>query len=163
MINDSLTRRSLLKGAGSLAVISATLGGADRRAPAQGMAPQRVVVMNNQGNMMDSWVPAREGALGTLGPTLAPLQVWRDRITLVSGVDNAAGLLCDRSDSHERGRTTLIADVFAENINRRGQVKSSDQVSNGSFATPSFEQVLGRRLRTRDQFGIVPGSCRGTM
>ena len=112
--------------------------------------------MNNQGNMIDSWVPVREGALGTLGPTLAPHQAWRDRITLISGADNAAGRLCERSDSHASGRTTLVADVFTENIDRRDQVTpSSDQVSNGSFAPPSFAQVLGRRSCTQDQYSSL--------
>ena len=39
MINDSLTRRSRLEGAGSLAVTRSILGAAKGRAPAQGMAP----------------------------------------------------------------------------------------------------------------------------
>jgi len=84
-----LSRRTVLRGAGAaiaLPLLESMTPAGLRRAWAATEPPKRVAFMYiPHGAVMDRWRPPTAGEL-TLTPTLASLEPWRDRLTVVSGL-----------------------------------------------------------------------------
>ena len=85
-MSASFTRRQLLRGAGvaiALPWLETFASGAKRG----GVAPLRLAfVMTPNGAQLDRWTPASEGPLDALPPALAPLEPWRSRVLVLSGL-----------------------------------------------------------------------------
>src|SRR5215470_15265880 len=85
----ALSRRALLRGAGAALALPLL----DAMTPALGKtaAPQRrlgfVYVPN--GVIMDRWTPSTAGADFELNTVLEPLAPYRDKLTIVSGLERA--------------------------------------------------------------------------
>jgi len=87
-MSANLDRRRLLRGAGvALALPWLESLAWSTRTSRRGVPPLRLVfVMAPNGAQMDRWTPAAEGALEALPPTLAPLEPWRARVLVLSGL-----------------------------------------------------------------------------
>ena len=82
-----LNRRSLLRGAGGLAVGLPFLEIMDSRADAT-MGPKRIVFFfTNNGTIHDAWRPTGPEDAPVLGEILSPLESHKDDLLMLSGVD----------------------------------------------------------------------------
>lgn len=85
-----LSRRTLLRGAGSLVALPLLDAMAPSRLSASSPAPARprrlVCIFQPLGVCNESWYPSDAGANFALSPTLEPLRELRDQVSLVSGL-----------------------------------------------------------------------------
>src|SRR5262245_16039237 len=89
IFNKHLDRRTFLQGMGATVALPLL----DAMIPAFAMAATRAVprlgfVYFPHGAVMDQWTPVGEGPNGALGEILEPLAPFRDRVTIVSGIEN---------------------------------------------------------------------------
>ncbi|MBL8677809.1 MAG: DUF1552 domain-containing protein [Myxococcales bacterium] len=127
--------RRVLIGAGGVALALPLLQSlAPKRAHAQSMpSPIRrfILVTHGQGAPFDRWRPSVSGALpamGSISPILAPLDRHRDRVLVISGVDNVVRHAIDDADGHRPANASILT------ANRPGM-------------GPSLDFVVGERLR----------------
>jgi hypothetical protein len=85
-----ISRRTVLKGMGAMVALpwlEAMLPRTLRGAPAAAVAPQRMAfIYVPNGIDMANWMPAAEGALTTLPPTLQPLAPFQHELLVLSGL-----------------------------------------------------------------------------
>ena len=87
-----ISRRTVLRGAGvtlALPLLDSMVPALAPLAKAAALPkiPRFVGVFNPHGWAPDYWLIEKEGALGELPFILKPLQEWKDRITVISGLD----------------------------------------------------------------------------
>lgn len=145
-----LTRRSLLRGAGGVALGLPWLEATARAQGAGGPAKRLVVVMHPQGIVPGQWAPASVGPLGELSPILAPLARHSERLLVLSGIDNLVRAEQRRGNAHNpAGRSLMTCTLFTGSLNEDGSVRpGSEQVDNGPAAGPSFEQRIAESQPT---------------
>jgi hypothetical protein len=101
-----LSRRALLRGAGSIAVAlpwMEAMGGA-REAHAQTLSASRFLAVYQPGGaVLDKWHPVGGGALN-LSPVLAPLEAVKDKLLVMSGLD----MKCAQGEQHQAGIVGLL-------------------------------------------------------
>lgn len=100
--------------------------------------PRRVVFVHfAHGVAVDQWRPAVRGGSLMLSPSLMPLEAFRDRLTVIEGLDNAVG--ADQlGDVHNIALGTLLT----------AMPLATDQGPGGHYLPggPSIDAVIGRRL-----------------
>src|SRR5688500_580907 len=90
----SLPRRTFLRGLGAAVALPLldsmvpALGAASRVKPARRLG----VIYVPNGVIMDRWTPAAEGRGFDWSPTLQPLEPFRDRVLVLSGLDDKPGM-----------------------------------------------------------------------
>jgi hypothetical protein len=130
----TIDRRRFLLGAGGAMLTLPILESLwPRRAYAQMMAPPRrfVLVTHGQGANFDRWKPAVAGALpasGSISPLLAPLDRHKDKIVVISGVDNVTRHAIDDGDGHRPANASILT-------------------ASQPNSAPSLDFVVGERLR----------------
>src|ERR1700755_3171825 len=86
----SLPRRTFLRGMGAavaLPLLNAMVPALSALAQTAANPVRRLgFVYIPNGAVMDSWTPTDEGASLTLSPTLRPLEAFRDRVTVLTGL-----------------------------------------------------------------------------
>ena len=92
----ALARRTVLRGLGASIALPLLDGmvpafAAIRNTAAQ-PTPRLSIVYTGNGAVMADWTPELEGPAFEFSPILAPLAPFRDRVLVVSGLDNAPGL-----------------------------------------------------------------------
>ena len=106
----SIPRRAFLRGTGAALALPVL----DAMTPAFATATARPVRMAfievPNGIMMDKWTPATEGADFALTPILEPLAPFRDRMTVLSGLDQgqSKGLPFEVGGDHPRACTAWL-------------------------------------------------------
>jgi hypothetical protein len=115
-----LPRRSFLRGAGALVALPLL----DAMVPAltalAGSAAARIrrlgIVYVPNGIIMEKWTPAEEGKGFALTPMLQPLAPYRDRLLVVSGLDDGAGIPLpgEGGGDHARAAATFLTGVHAK-------------------------------------------------
>ena len=73
------------------------------------------------GIIMDKWTPAAEGALGELPVTLAPLDKFKDKLLVVSGLADAPAfpLPGEGTGDHVRAAATFLTGVHPKKTDGR--------------------------------------------
>src|SRR5688572_17777622 len=107
-----LPRRSFLRGMG----VTLALPLLDSMIPARTLFAQTAAkgtsrigfVYIPHGAVMDKWTPAAEGAGFEFTPILKPLEAYRDRLTIVSGLGHQAA---DTTAVHSLSPTTWLSGV----------------------------------------------------
>jgi len=104
----AIPRRTVLRGLGATVALPFLDGmvpafAAPPVASARGPRRLGVVYLGN-GAVMKSWTPAAEGSLGELSPILEPLAPFRDRLLVLSGLDNKPGLALPGEPAGGHGR-----------------------------------------------------------
>lgn len=132
--NQALPRRAVLRGIGAavaLPFLDAMMPAfaARRAAP----APVRLgFVYVPNGIIMDRWTPAAEGAGFEFAPVMRPLEPFRDRLLVLSGLAQANGrALGDGAGDHGRAGATFLTGVHprkTEGASLRAGI-SADQVA----------------------------------
>ena len=154
-----LPRRTFLKGVG----VSLALPLLDSMIPARTLLAQTAAkplarlgfVYMPQGAIMDKWTPATEGAGFEFTPILKPLEPFRDRLNVVSGLGHRAA---DTTAVHSLSPTTWLSGV---------RPKATQGVD--AFAGVTADQVAAQQigqdtvlpsmeLATEDHSGLI-GSC----
>src|SRR3954454_13739687 len=106
----AIARRSFLRGTGAVLALPVL----DAMTPAlcaEAARPIRLAFIEvPNGIMMDKWTPATEGADFALTPTLEPLADFRDRMLVLSGLDQrqAAALGFEIGGDHPRACTAWL-------------------------------------------------------
>jgi len=108
----SLSRRTILRGIGA----SVALPLLDSMVPALKSAPvpirRTTFLYTPNGIIMKDWTPASEGAGFTFTPTLKPLEPFRDRVLVLSGLQHHNGeSLGDGAGDHARAGATWLTGV----------------------------------------------------
>ena len=154
-----LPRRTFLKGVG----VSLALPLLDSMIPARTLLAQTAgkplarlgFVYMPHGAIMDKWTPATEGAGFEFTPILKPLEPFRDRLNVVSGLGHRAA---DTTAVHSLSPTTWLSGV---------RPKATQGVD--AFAGVTADQVAAQQigqdtvlpsmeLATEDHSGLI-GSC----
>ncbi|MEM9194391.1 MAG: DUF1552 domain-containing protein, partial [Myxococcota bacterium] len=150
------SRRTLLAGAaagGALAGVPwlESLAG---RAKAQGSTPPlRFVVVSVGHSVMPSgnvraWLPGSAGALSSLPSILSPLEAFRDRMSIVGGIDNLVSRLVSSNGHNASSRTLLTCMPHADALDGGGNLlPDAPSLGQGSDAAgPSLDYVLSDAL-----------------
>ncbi|HEX6994886.1 MAG TPA: DUF1552 domain-containing protein [Gammaproteobacteria bacterium] len=105
-----LSRRTVLRGAGvaiGLPLLESMFPAGMRRASAAGVPPVRLGFFYiPHGAVMDRFTPSGEGRDFTLGPILEPLEPYRDRFNIVSGLKLGAAYIGDSSAAENHSRSS---------------------------------------------------------
>ena len=154
-----LPRRTFLKGMG----VSLALPLLDSMIPARTLLAQTAArplprlgfVYVPHGAIMDKWTPATEGAGFELTPILKPLEPFRDRVNVVSGLGHRAA---DTTAVHSLSPTTWLSGV-------RPKATQGVDAYAGVTADQIAAQTIGQdtvlpsmELATEDHSGLI-GSC----
>ena len=139
----ALPRRTVLRGLGATLALPLL----DSMAPALtalGKTPARPagrlgIVYVPNGIVMEQWTPAAAGAGFELTPTLRPLERFRDRLTVVTGLSNKGP-----DYAHETGATSFLTGVSPK------RTQGADLV-----AGISMDQQVARALGRRTQLGSL--------
>jgi hypothetical protein len=154
---QSLPRRAFLRGMG----VTLALPLLDAMTPALSAAPKPVVrlgfVYVPNGIIMEKWTPKSEGADFEFMPTMKPLEAFRDRLLVFSGLAQVQGrALGDGAGDHARAGATWLTGAHPKKseVNLRAGI-SADQVA---------AQTLSRHTQFGSlEFGIesnqLAGNC----
>lgn len=130
-----INRRSLLRGAGGVAVGLPFLEATMSRAQAATPIKRFVVMIHGQGTVLDRWKPAATGTNFTLPQMLAPLEPLKAKINVLSGIDNKVREIMSSNGHNAAGRSLLSAHEFYNKTNE-----------GSPSAGPSIDQVLAQKL-----------------
>jgi hypothetical protein len=109
MSRAPLSRRTVLRGAGGVAIALPLLDAMlPRRACAQLAPPPRLVIFfSSCGVVQKSWAPVGTGPSFALSRILEPLAPLKDKLLVLSGVDMATALT-DAGNEHARGMAHML-------------------------------------------------------
>lgn len=127
-----LSRRSLLRGAGSIALGLPWLEAmhADAQAQSSGAARRFVAVYQPGGTVLERWRPNGMESDFRLSPILEPLRSIQDKLLVIEGLDMQSAV----GEQHQAGIVALLT----------GTPQSSQHQH--FAAGPSIDQVLAKRL-----------------
>ena len=159
LTKKSIPRRTFLRGMGAtvaLPLLDAMVP-AFAAAAETGQTPVRLSLITSPNGMnMDKWTPASDGPSYTLSPTLEPLAPFRDRLQVLTGLNNSAGdALPGEGESapHERAGAVMLTGIHPK---REGIVGISvDQIAARELGKQTQLASLELALHTND----VVGQC----
>src|SRR5438874_1358472 len=155
----SIPRRAFLRGTGAALALPVL----DAMTPALAAETKRPIRMSfievPNGIMMDKWTPATEGADFALTPILEPLAPYRDRMLVLSGLDQrqSAALGFEVGGDHPRACTAWLTGAHAKmtaGADLRAGI-SVDQVAAREFG--KYTQLAS--LEVGLESSEVVGSC----
>ena len=155
----SIPRRTFLRGAGAALAVPVL----DAMTPALSAEPKRPIRMSfievPNGIMMDKWTPATEGTGFPLTRVLEPLASFRDRMLVLSGLDQrqSAALAFEIAGDHPRACTAWLTGAHAKmtaGADTRAGI-SVDQVAAREFG--KYTQLAS--LEVGLESSEVVGSC----
>lgn len=140
--SDGFGRRAFLRGVGGASLSLPFLSMFEGTARGQSQRPTRVVIVfHSHGTLSDRWKPAAKGALTSMPALLAPLDPYRAKVNILSGIDNIVNQMNKNSNGHNGpARSLLTCQPFVG-------VKSGQNPDNGPADGPSIDWVLGPKLQ----------------
>jgi hypothetical protein len=149
----AMNRRTLLRGTGAalaLPLMEAMMPASSRAAEAAAAARKRLhVIYAPNGMMMENWTPAKAGADYEITPILKPLEPYRNKFQVISGLDHGqAEALGDGAGDHGRCCGTYLTGVHVKKTEGADLTNgiSMDQVVAKQYAEltqiPSLEMGL---------------------
>ena len=129
VFKKAIPRRTFLRGAGAAVALPLL----DSMVPAFGASAKPVLrvstIYNPNGMNMDKWTPATDGSTFEFSPILKPLAPFRERLLVLSGLNNNAGdpLPSEGENApHERSGGVFLTGVHPR---KEGRVSiSADQL-----------------------------------
>ena len=151
---QAIPRRTVLRGMGAVVALPLL----ESMVPALGAAPEPLkrfsVVFAPNGMNMLKWTPASDGLGYELSPTLEPLKPLRDRLLVISGLNNSVGdPLPGEGESapHERAGAVFLTTVHPQ---REGRVGISvDQMAARELGKKTQLTSLELGLHANDTLG----------
>jgi len=163
IFNKTLPRRSFLRGAGvalALPFLDAMIPAFGATGTNAGIRPMRLSFIEvPNGIIMDKWTPTTEGAGFDMTPILEPLTPFKDRMLVLSGLDQnqARKLDFEVGGDHPRACTAFLTGAHAK-MTSGADIRagiSVDQVAAREFG--KHTQVAS--LEVGMESGEVVGSC----
>jgi Protein of unknown function (DUF1552) len=148
----TLSRRTLLRGAGGIAVALPFLDAmtVKRRARAAGVAKRFIVFFSANGTIMDHWAPGGGETDFTLSPILSPLATHRDRLLILRGLGNEVSYNSPGSNPHDLAMgTSLTAMPMIIGPSGLGR---ADHIIDGTAGGPSIDQVIAKTIGAGQRF-----------
>jgi hypothetical protein len=136
-----MSRRTLLRGAGGVAIALPFLEAmAPRRAAAAAGPPRRLFNFFTENGVVErEWFPQGEGKTFTFGQILQPLEPWKKNLILFDGIDTVCGG-SNGGGGHQRGKTACF--TAQSNTNGRAHGISVDQlIANQIGTTTRFKSL----------------------
>jgi Protein of unknown function (DUF1552) len=148
VMKKSISRRTLLRGLGvtvALPLLDAMVPAMTAWADTPAKAVRRLgVIYHPNGVIYDKWLPTGVGTNFQLSPTLAGLQPFRDKLTVVTGLSmDQAEALGDGGGDHSRACGAYLSGVH---------VKKSDTVVEGGI---SMDQIAARAFERETQLSSL--------
>jgi hypothetical protein len=149
----AMNRRTLLRGTGAvlaLPLMEAMMPASSHAAEAAAAARKRLhVIYTPNGMMMEHWTPAKAGADYEMTPILKPLEPYRNKFQVISGLDHGqAEALGDGAGDHGRCCGTYLTGMHVKKTEGADLTNgvSMDQVVAKQYAEltqiPSLEMGL---------------------
>ncbi len=161
VIRKAISRRTVLRGVGAavaLPLLDAMVPAltASQRTPAKAVRRLGVVYHPN-GVIYENWLPQGAGAGFEFSRVLAPLEAFRDRVVVVTGLaDRQAEALGDGGGDHSRASGSYLTGVHVKKSDSVvGNAISMDQIAAKAFER---ETQLSSLQLTVDANNLV-GSC----
>jgi Protein of unknown function (DUF1552) len=148
----ALSRRTLLRGAGGIAMALPFLDAMStrRRARAAGVAKRFIVFFSANGTIMDHWAPTGADTSYTFSPILAPLAPHRDRLLILRGLANEVSYNSPGSNAHDLSMGTMLT-AMPMIIGPSG-LGRADHIIDGTAGGPSIDQVIARSIGAGQRF-----------
>ena len=154
VFKKAIPRRVFLRGAGAAVALPLL----DSMVPAFGASAKPVlrvsIVYNPNGMNMAKWTPVTDGSAFELSPILQPLAAFRDRLLVLSGLNNNAGdpLPSEGENApHERSGGVFLTGVHPK---KEGQVAiSADQIMARELGKHTQLASLELGLHSNDAVG----------
>ncbi len=157
VLKKALPRRTVLRGLGASIALPLLDGMvpafAAIRNSAAAPTPRLSILYTGNGAVMPDWTPAAEGRDFEFSPILAPLAAHRDRVLVVSGLDNEPG---DRRPGEPAGGHGRISGAFLTGVH----VKPTEGAD--FEAGVSIDQIAARHLGQRTQLASLELSLEST-
>jgi hypothetical protein len=147
-----LSRRTLLRGAGGVAVALPFLDAMTRprRARAAGVAKRFIVFFSANGTIMNNWAPQGTETDFTLSPILAPLAAHRDRLLILRGLGNEVSYNTPGSNAHDLAMGTMLT-AMPMIIGPSG-LGRADHIIDGTAGGPSIDQAIAKTIGAGQRF-----------
>jgi hypothetical protein len=143
----ALPRRTVLRGLGAAVALPFLDGMVPAFAGAAAKSPRRLsIVYIGNGAVMKSWTPAKEGRDFDLTQSLEPLAAFRERMLVLSGLDNKPGLALPGEPAGGHGR---IGGSFLTGVHVKPTEGADFQ------AGISLDQIAARELGNHTQLASL--------
>ena len=151
----ALPRRTMLRGLGTamaLPLLDGMVPALTALSRTEARAKPRLgVVYVPHGAVMNNWTPVAEGAGFEFTPILQPLSAYRDRLTVLSGLDHVPGAQMPGDPAGGHGRITgaFLTGVHAKPTEGADfeAGRSMDQIAAATLGQQTQLGVLGSRYR----------------
>lgn len=153
-LRPPMSRRTLLRGAGGVAIALPFLDAMSPRLARAAAAPRRLFLMHNQNGVVpEAWFPAGSEKDFKLATAMAPLESLKSNLIILDGVDKQQNK--DNGTAHARG----MASTFTGNTSKDGFADgpSIDQpVANAISAGTRFKYILAGKVSNYHVFHSGP-------
>lgn len=141
----AIPRRTVLRGIGATIALPLLDGMVPALSAARPVRRLGIIYVGN-GAAMDNWTPAVDGPLSELSPILRPLTPFRDRLLVVTGLDNkpAVALLGEPAGGHGRVGAAFLTGVHAK-----------PTVGADFEASVSVDQIVAKELGQHTQLASL--------
>src|SRR4030095_6706641 len=135
-MKSPLSRRTLLRGAGGVAIALPFLDAMSPRLARAATPVKRLFLMHNQNGVVpEAWFPTGTERAFTLGAAMAPFEPLKNNLIILDGIDKQQGR--ENGTAHARG----MASTFTGNT-------SKDGFADG----PSLDQPVANAISTGTRF-----------
>lgn len=145
-------RRAVLRGAGASLALPFLESLMPKMARAQAAIPTRLVIFSSpQGTLLERWRPTSQGDGSLrLSELLAPLEPFRDRLNVISGIANEMPRYHESNGHNAPGHTLLTAHLCDSSATSDGQLlpqgsRASCEIGANSIG-PSVDHALATAL-----------------
>src|SRR5437762_9530144 len=148
VVKKAISRRTMLRGIGTAVALPLLDAMVPALTAAQNTPAKAVrrfgVVYHPNGVIYDKWLPKGVGAEFELSPVLSPLQPFRDKVVVITGLySDQAEALGDGGGDHSRASGTYLTGVH---------VKRSDTVVGNGI---SMDQIVAKAFERETQLGSL--------
>ena len=161
VFKKSISRRTMLRGIGATVALPLLDAMVPALTAAQNTAAKPArrfgVVYHPNGVIQDKWFPKRAGMELELSPILSPLEPFRDKVVVVTGLySDQAEALGDGGGDHSRASGTYLTGVHV----KRSDTIVGNGISMDQIVAKAFEREtqLGSLQLTADDASLV-GAC----
>lgn len=162
-----LSRRTLLRGAGGIAIALPWLEAMTTHAREDGPPPRFVVFFSANGTIAERWAPSGTpqdymlDAPGDPGRILAPLEAFKDQLLIVEGVDMQSRSSGPGGNGHDLGMGHML--TAADLVVGPSGVGEFSHLPDGSAGGPSIDQVIADGIGAETAFRSIEFGVRALL
>jgi hypothetical protein len=148
----ALSRRTMLRGAGGIAVALPFLDAMikPRRPRAAGVAKRFIMFFSANGVIMNDWTPTGGETTFTLSKNLAPLASHKNDLLILRGLNNEVSYNSPGSNAHDLSMGTMLS-AMPMVIGPSG-LGRANHVIDGTVGGPSIDQVIAKTIGKGQRF-----------